>query len=55
MARTMVDCKLVFLGDTSVGKSCIVGRFVRDEFLEYQESTIGGVCSDAALHVFGLP
>lgn len=41
MARAQCSFKLVFLGDTAVGKSCLVGRFVRDEFLEYQESTIG--------------
>lgn len=34
--------KLVLLGDTAVGKSCLVVRFVRDEFFEYQEPTIGG-------------
>ncbi|EAA19873.1 Rab5c GTPase-related [Plasmodium yoelii yoelii] len=28
-------------GDTSVGKSCIVVRFAKNEFYEYQESTIG--------------
>ncbi|CAB1112428.1 unnamed protein product [Ectocarpus sp. CCAP 1310/34] len=33
--------KLVLLGDTAVGKSCLVVRFVRDEFFEYQEPTIG--------------
>ena len=33
--------KLVFLGDSSVGKSCIACRFVRDEFSEFQEPTIG--------------
>ncbi|KAK1443264.1 hypothetical protein BgAZ_201400 [Babesia gibsoni] len=33
--------KLVILGDTSVGKSCLVGRFVKNTFLELQESTIG--------------
>ena len=33
--------KLVLLGDTSVGKSCIVHRLVRDEFYEFQEPTIG--------------
>lgn len=27
--------------DTSVGKSCIVVRFAKNEFYEYQESTIG--------------
>jgi len=37
--------KLVLLGDTAVGKSCLVVRFVRDEFFEFQEPTIGGVCS----------
>lgn len=33
--------KLVLLGDSSVGKSCLVVRFVRDEFFEFQEPTIG--------------
>nr|CCA15376.1 Rab5 family GTPase putative [Albugo laibachii Nc14] len=33
--------KLVLLGDTAVGKSCLVVRFVRDEFYEFQEPTIG--------------
>ena len=43
--------KLVLLGDTAVGKSCLVVRFVRDEFFEFQEPTIGG-----KLHVSsGLP
>ena len=31
----------MLLGDTAVGKSCLVVRFVRDEFFEYQEPTIG--------------
>lgn len=35
--------KLVLLGDTAVGKSCLVVRFVRDEFFEFQEPTIGGM------------
>lgn len=33
--------KLVLLGDTAVGKSCIAMRFVRDEYFEFQEPTIG--------------
>jgi len=33
--------KLVLLGDASVGKSCLVVRFARGEFYEYQEPTIG--------------
>jgi GTPase SAR1 family protein len=45
--------KLVLLGDTAVGKSCLVVRFVRDEFFEFQEPTIGGkmVASTAAVTV----
>lgn len=33
--------KLVLLGDSSVGKSCLVVRFAKNEFFEYQEPTIG--------------
>ena len=32
----------MLLGDTAVGKSCLVVRFVRDEFFEFQEPTTGG-------------
>jgi len=33
--------KLVILGDTAVGKSCLVTQFVRGEYSEFQEPTIG--------------
>jgi len=33
--------KLVLLGDTALGKSSLVLRFVKGQFFEYQESTIG--------------
>jgi len=36
-----VAYKCVLLGETAVGKSSIAVRFVRDQFSEYQESTIG--------------
>ena len=35
------NLKLVFLGDTSVGKSSIAQRFVNNEFNEFSEPTIG--------------
>ncbi|CCH60085.1 hypothetical protein TBLA_0C02780 [Henningerozyma blattae CBS 6284] len=37
----MLQFKLVLLGDSSVGKSSIVNRFVKDSFDELRESTIG--------------
>lgn len=36
--------KLVLLGESAVGKSSLVLRFVKGQFHEYQESTIGGEC-----------
>jgi len=42
MTNRVCHFKLVLLGDTAVGKSCLVVRFVRDEFFEFQEPTIGG-------------
>jgi small GTP-binding protein len=41
MANRVCVFKLVLLGDSAVGKSCLVVRFVRDEFFEYEEPTIG--------------
>ena len=44
--------KVVLLGDSSVGKSSIVSRYVNDRFFEYNESTIGAafftkkICKD---------
>ncbi|KAF4678135.1 Ras- protein Rab-5 [Perkinsus chesapeaki] len=40
-APSILHHKLVLLGDASVGKSCVVVRFARGEFYEYQEPTIG--------------
>lgn len=37
----MLQFKLVLLGDSSVGKSSIVNRFVKDSFDDFRESTIG--------------
>ena len=39
--------KLVFLGDSAVGKSCIVARFIRGEFTDFQEPTIGAAFNTA--------
>ena len=41
-APKVFQFKLVLLGDSAVGKSSLVLRFVRGQFFEYQESTIGG-------------
>ena len=34
-ATPVVSSKLVLLGDTSVGKSCLVVKFCRNEFCEF--------------------
>ncbi|THH19378.1 hypothetical protein EW146_g1784 [Bondarzewia mesenterica] len=38
--------KLVLLGESAVGKSSLVLRFVKDQFDDYRESTIGGIVVD---------
>ena len=40
-SNNLVSYKIVILGQTSVGKSSIVTRFIHDRFGEFQESTIG--------------
>lgn len=41
MSKPTYQYKLVLLGESAVGKSSLVLRFVKGQFLEYQESTIG--------------
>lgn len=41
-ASRVCQFKLVLLGESAVGKSSLVLRFVKGQFHEYQESTIGG-------------
>uniref|UniRef100_A0A7S1M4V2 Uncharacterized protein n=1 Tax=Neobodo designis TaxID=312471 RepID=A0A7S1M4V2_NEODS len=41
MAGSDVTAKIVLLGETAVGKSSVAARFVRDEFAQNHESTIG--------------
>lgn len=41
MNSKIFQFKLVLLGESAVGKSSLVLRFVKGQFLEYQESTIG--------------
>merc|ERR1712065_7596 len=41
MASKICQFKLVLLGESAVGKSSLVLRFVKGQFHEYQESTIG--------------
>jgi GTPase SAR1 family protein len=42
MSNKIFQFKLVLLGESAVGKSSLVLRFVKGQFLEFQESTIGG-------------
>lgn len=41
MANKTLNFKLVLLGDAAVGKSSSVERFVKNEFFEFQQPTIG--------------
>ncbi|KAG2710860.1 hypothetical protein I3760_04G048800 [Carya illinoinensis] len=46
-----LNAKLVLLGDMGTGKSSLVMRFVKGQFLEFQESTIGAAFFSQTLAV----
>jgi GTPase SAR1 family protein len=37
-----ISYKVVLLGEISVGKSCLVLRFVKNQYKSFCESTVGG-------------
>ena len=39
--KDIISYKIVLLGDSSVGKSCIMDRYINNNFQEYSEVTIG--------------
>ncbi|CAL5346523.1 unnamed protein product [Camellia sinensis] len=46
-----INAKLVLLGDVGAGKSSLVLRFVKGQFVEFQESTIGAAFLSQTLAV----
>lgn len=43
MNTKVLQFKLVLLGEASVGKSSLVVRFVKGQYQDFQEPTIGGL------------
>eukprot|EP00766_Chilomastix_caulleryi_P000144 gnl/Chilomastix_caulleri/1137.p1 GENE.gnl/Chilomastix_caulleri/1137~~gnl/Chilomastix_caulleri/1137.p1 ORF type:complete len:165 (-),score=10.75 gnl/Chilomastix_caulleri/1137:309-803(-) len=37
--------KVVLLGDSGVGKTSLIYRYIKNEFSEYSEPTVGALCS----------
>ncbi|KAK9732999.1 hypothetical protein RND81_04G037200 [Saponaria officinalis] len=51
IAHNNLNAKLVLLGDMGAGKSSLVLRFVKGQFVEFQESTIGAAFFSQTLAV----
>ncbi|KAG6507025.1 hypothetical protein ZIOFF_032361 [Zingiber officinale] len=51
IGKNSINAKLVLLGDMGAGKSSLVLRFVKGQFLEFQESTIGAAFFSQTLAV----
>lgn len=51
MATKNFNYKLVLLGDTAVGKSCLATRFVTNQFFEFQEPTIGAAFLTKSINI----
>lgn len=54
VANKICQFKLVLLGESAVGKSSLVLRFVKGQFHEFQESTIGGKKKHVSIHFKGF-
>ena len=39
-AQDNITCKVVLVGDTGVGKTCIIQRYVNNNYVEGGESTV---------------
>lgn len=46
--------KVVVVGDDNVGKSCLVTRFVNEEFDPFQPVTVGSYCLTKIVEVSGV-
>jgi GTPase SAR1 family protein len=42
--------KLLLIGSSGVGKSCLLSRFAQGTFSDDKRATIGGVCMHACMH-----
>ena len=49
------DAKLVILGASGVGKTCLGLRFVKDQFVAYTASTIGASFLVKEVRALGCP
>ena len=53
MTSSIRPCKVVLLGDSSVGKSSLVIRFVEGSFTEQMSSTVGAAYLSETVRVNG--
>ena len=51
--QTIIESKIVLLGDSGVGKSSIANRFCRNTFTEAYDVTIGGAYMQQTVNVDG--
>ena len=51
--QTIIDAKVVLLGDSGVGKSSIAQRYVMDTFSENYDVTIGGAYMQQTINIDG--
>ena len=49
--NTKRDIKMIFLGDASVGKSCIIQKYITDEFIQDTTATVGAAFVSKELEI----